>query len=64
MDILIHNFLCSSQLFPSDKWKEIGWLIQRMETVLELLVYRFPRKTVYQYLPPATGFHDLVVYAK
>lgn len=38
MDILIHNSLCTSQLFLPGKGEAVEWLIQRVEAVLELLV--------------------------
>lgn len=38
MDILSHDSLCISRLFLPDKCREVEWLIQRIETVLELWV--------------------------
>lgn len=38
MDILIHNSLCTSQLFLPGEGEAVEWLIQRVEAVLELLV--------------------------
>lgn len=55
--ILIHNSLCMSWLFLPDKFREVEWLIQRIETVLELLVQVFQKR--YVLIPrSSSGLHD------
>lgn len=61
IDLLVSNFLCISELFTPDQCRDMDCLIQRMEVVLDF-GYRFSRKTMWQYFPPAVSSHDVLIY--